>query len=326
MFRLTIGDVVEGIAAAMVAVRAGSWMKGAPENDGRSDVHAAVLEHRILAEIQLLANAGHILPRLSESGEQAPTGIPIEPNWYLTRDDVAIVRHSARGESPPRPGPLLDLDEWRASGRYTLAQAAEILAVEAREKYERILRRLKKAAADHELPMYAPGENLKFHYPPDIRPSAVRGFWEEVYWSDLNDWLNNYEKRISWRFPNPPIPSGESTVMNNSVVAPTKPSRRKRGDALAPLVKEAVQVAGCDTADVWALLFKWASQAEPKFPLLRAATGNLFFQNYDGEEQLATRKNITDRIYRSTRKPTALAVTKRLNQAEPRSKKRAKSR
>ena len=105
-------------------------------------------------------------------------------------------------------------------------------------------------------------------------------------------------------------------------ISPTH--RRKKGDWLSPLIKEAVETVGSETADVWALLLEWASLQQPKRPLRRVDAGKLIFENYDGEDQAVTRKNITDRIYRRIRAQT-IAANKTPKKPWGRPKSRAKS-
>jgi hypothetical protein len=108
-------------------------------NDVRGDLDAAIVEQRILADIQSLVAASHILPRLPQSGRRAPSGIPIDRSWYLTRDDLDKVKQYVRRDAQSKKDFLLELDEWRSSGRYTLAQAADVIEAEAGERYESIL-------------------------------------------------------------------------------------------------------------------------------------------------------------------------------------------
>jgi len=86
------------------------------------------------------------------------------------------------------------------SGRYTLEEAAEKLAAEAGERPEVILQKLKAAALNGSLPVHEPGRNARYEYGPG-QASQVHEFYEEAYWSDLNEWLNKHEPQIQFRFP-----------------------------------------------------------------------------------------------------------------------------
>lgn len=82
-----------------------------------------------------------------------------------------------------------------AAGRYTLQEAAELLAANAGGQAKRWLRKLKGAVEAGEVTVYQPGETDTY------RPKTVREFWEEAYGSDLNTWLDANERRTDWRFP-----------------------------------------------------------------------------------------------------------------------------
>jgi hypothetical protein len=82
-------------------------------------------------------------------------------------------------------------------GRYTLEDAAREIAVNAGADEKDILGGLIEAAAAGGLPVYRPGKQQRY------RPQVVRGFYEEAYWDDLNQWLGANEQRISWRFYEP---------------------------------------------------------------------------------------------------------------------------
>jgi hypothetical protein len=99
---------------------------------------------------------------------------------------------------------LAELTAYRATGRYTLKEAADHVAGEADEDYKAILARLRLAALKDELPMHLPDRKQKHDYGPDRhRLSIVSDVYEEAYWSDLNCWLAKYQPRICYRFPAP---------------------------------------------------------------------------------------------------------------------------
>ena len=90
----------------------------------------------------------------------------------------------------------------RRAGRYTLEEAALLIECEAGERFKTVLSRLQSAARAGELPMHNPGEMFRRYYSSE-NSSRVRGFYEEVYWDDLNRWLESFEPRVTWRFPEP---------------------------------------------------------------------------------------------------------------------------
>ena len=87
--------------------------------------------------------------------------------------------------------------EKQDAGRYTLGEAAAAIAEGAGERQEKILKKLIQSVKSGKLPVYAPGENIRY------QSDTVRDFYEEAYWNDLNQWLAENEPRISWRFPMP---------------------------------------------------------------------------------------------------------------------------
>jgi hypothetical protein len=94
--------------------------------------------------------------------------------------------------------------ERRAAGRYTLAEAAAWLAQHAGEREQVILGKLERAAKEHKLKTYGPGENATREYGEGTGQSrGVKTYYEEVCWDDLNAWLDTNEPRINLRFPDP---------------------------------------------------------------------------------------------------------------------------
>jgi hypothetical protein len=90
----------------------------------------------------------------------------------------------------------------KAAGRYTLAEAAAAISAGNEARYDQLLTSLKSAALAGELLMYYPGLQQTYHY-GDGRASRVRETYEEAYWDDFNAWLDNNERRIGFRFPEP---------------------------------------------------------------------------------------------------------------------------
>lgn len=99
------------------------------------------------------------------------------------------------------------------AGRYTLQEAAQLLGTEAGERVAVMLKKLMAAAEGGDLLVYAPGGNAKHEYGKGHAP-CVRDFYEEAFWNDLNAWLEKYETRITWRFPDPKATS--ATVANRA--------------------------------------------------------------------------------------------------------------
>jgi hypothetical protein len=112
--------------------------------------------------------------------------------------------------------------EKQAAGRYTLEEAAKLISDSNTGRFELILRKLMKAAQAHNLRTYLPGEQATNEYGEDEKAgqsSKVRDYYEQCYWSDINEWLAKYESRISYRFP---VPENEMPIASPAVAAPNQ--------------------------------------------------------------------------------------------------------
>ena len=89
------------------------------------------------------------------------------------------------------------------AGFYTIAEAVEVFK---READVNIHDHLIEAVRSGALPTYEPYSTKRYIYGKDKR---VRDFHEEVYWQDLNDWLEVNERLISYRLLDP---SGKRTA------------------------------------------------------------------------------------------------------------------
>lgn len=83
------------------------------------------------------------------------------------------------------------------AGFYTIAEAVEVVKREANVNiHEHLIEAVRSGA----LPTYEPNSTKRYIYGKDKR---IRDFHEEVYWQDLNNWLEVNERLISYRFPDP---------------------------------------------------------------------------------------------------------------------------
>lgn len=85
----------------------------------------------------------------------------------------------------------------RKSGRYTLEEAAYFVAFHGVASAQSILNGLMDTIALGELDIYEPALNSKY------KTNVVRPWSDEVYWSDLNNWLREHEPNIQCVFPSP---------------------------------------------------------------------------------------------------------------------------
>jgi len=83
------------------------------------------------------------------------------------------------------------------SGRYTLEEAAIKISTETGQSESEILESLLEAVRQDDLVVYKPGSDVIY------KPATVRGFYEEIYWDDLNNWMRTYLPRLNFSFPKP---------------------------------------------------------------------------------------------------------------------------
>ncbi|MDE3022688.1 MAG: hypothetical protein KGI54_12660 [Pseudomonadota bacterium] len=95
----------------------------------------------------------------------------------------------------------------QAEGRYTLKEAAEILEKEGEARDGQMLAKLMKAVESGELKAYWPGCKDRYS------GKQTQDNYEEVYWDELNEWLNEHEPRISFRFTKPENAASPGTPM-----------------------------------------------------------------------------------------------------------------
>lgn len=317
MTRWVIKDVAKGIAADTIAASSSDWMREGQNNDVRGSIKAAELEVQIRADIETLVDAGHIHPRIPDSNERAPKGVPLDPIYWLTRDDLEKVKQYVRGDAQSKQAFLEEFAERIATGRYTLAQAADLMDAEGSERYEHILERLKQAARNGELPMYEPGRNQRLQYRDSRLATAVRDFYEEAYWNDLNTWLETFDQRIPWRFPDPSKdilaspapPTNPSTGRESMAIIDSEEIRltdettpnmsQKRRDILDPPIDQAIASAGGhDRAAVFLKLKELALSGEPPFKGLVDEGGGLEYTDAKNKLRTFSQKSLSKRLKR----------------------------
>jgi hypothetical protein len=104
-----------------------------------------------------------------------------------------------------------DYIKKKSLGRYTIIEAALTLERNAGADPDAMIDKLKSSVINGEIDVYAPEKTDRY------TPDKVREYYEEVYWDDLNQWLKNNEKRITWKFPKP-----NSTTPSNTAKPPSK--------------------------------------------------------------------------------------------------------
>lgn len=88
-------------------------------------------------------------------------------------------------------------EERHTAGRYRLEEAADALDQHTGTSAKDWLGKLEKAVLEDHLLVYRPGEQARY------RPKAVRAYYDEAYWDDLNAWLKANEPRVKFQFAEP---------------------------------------------------------------------------------------------------------------------------
>ncbi len=145
----------------------------------------------------------------------------IRPTWSLR----ALVENVGIGGVPFNMRRAVALASQQSAkfsaGRYTLAEAAAYVARIASEREEAALESLVESALSGQLPMYAPGELL----PSIVRDrAAIRAFYEEVYWDDLNQWMSRRAPRLRCAFP-PPMNGADDPDVGEARAQRAEPHR-----------------------------------------------------------------------------------------------------
>lgn len=100
-----------------------------------------------------------------------------------------------------------------STGRYVLTEAAKKISDATNELKSAVYDCLAQAMLDGSLPVYPLGSKLRY-YPK----SAYNTLPQEVYWDDLNKWLDSNQPHLDFRFPlgNPMSDSTAETSSKHS--------------------------------------------------------------------------------------------------------------
>ena len=192
-----------------------------------------------------------------------------DATWELTENEVDLLAAYLRPIANRKCIEAGQDAERRNAGRYTLREAADAISAGTGERRKTVLARLIAAARHYELPMYEPGSDFQCHYPEPYRASAVRDFYEEARWNELNSWLEKYERHIHYRFRAPSAPPLAQAAASPAGIPMTplgaaKPKARR--DILDPAIDKAIERAGSlDIPSVWLKLKEFALEGEPPF-------------------------------------------------------------
>ncbi|WP_322092623.1 hypothetical protein [Paraburkholderia bannensis] len=128
-------------------------------------------------------------------------------------------------------------EERRIEGRYTLQDAAQILEKHTGTSAQDWLAKFEPAVRDGELVVHRPGEQARY------LPKTVRAYYDEVYWDDLNKWLNAHEPRVKFRFEEPDTRKPVSFVSAEDLIPRTAKSREPDAAVASVLATNKAEIA-----------------------------------------------------------------------------------
>jgi hypothetical protein len=209
-------EVVEEAAVRILNASRDQW-EGNVHREGRQEIARAFIEGHVLDHLRKLVTSGEIVPR-NPNGDLPLTGsldfgFASDLHWKITTGDAAklyldinnhpiqdleaaVANAAQKSESNLRIR-AANLAAKNAAGRYTLGEAAALIATNTGERESAVLAELQSAVKEGKLTVHEPGRNLPY------RPTTVRKFYEEAHWNDLNTWLDGIKFRNPWRFPKP---------------------------------------------------------------------------------------------------------------------------
>lgn len=109
----------------------------------------------------------------------------------------------------------------RADGRYTLREAAKEIARNGRGDWLDMANRLKDDCASDKLKFFKPGSTLSCKL--SSKPPLMHPYYLEIYWCDLNAWIEKNEPYITFRFPAPATATERNSAASMSPEAQSGP-------------------------------------------------------------------------------------------------------
>ena len=105
--------------------------------------------------------------------------------------------------------------------RYNLEKAAYLIAKGIGENPSTVLEGLAASVEKRDLRVYRPGRQLAY------LPRIVRAYYEEIFWDDLNKWLDRETRGVCWRFTIPNENSQSGPKRQDSGLPFQSPPTRK---------------------------------------------------------------------------------------------------
>jgi|SRR5579859_762410 len=299
--RVVIRDLVDRISEATADRRPEKWQHATDPDPIRRTIVAAMSAHGwpadgipgVLDFICTEIESGRVATQSAFNDLPCRDVALVRANpaqWYITpdaerhilqaiADAVGRTQERVRGRAAQTEKQRM---EKEAAGRYTLEEAATLIATNTGERESAVLDELMSAVKEGKLTVHEPGRNLPY------LPTTVRKFYEEAYWNDLNAWLDGINFRNPWRFP------------KLAPAAAQIKSSAQRRDILDQPIGVAIEKAGSDeTADVWLQLREIALISTPPFTgVPRKPDGALGYTDAQGKVTWLTKKALGKRLAR----------------------------
>ena len=172
-------------------------------------------------------------------------------------------------------------------GQYTLSDAAMAIELHTKAEAKVTVKNLIKAVKKEELKMYDPITNQRYQYGKGYN-LGVRDLEEVTTYSELNNWLDENEPLLNWRFPEPQSSDNRHELTNKPAIA-TKESSQDADDEFVKLFDPVGinELEKMFSTEKWEL---WADKAKAN-GLVSARVGRSKFNPYLAALWMLNKKN-----------------------------------
>ncbi|WP_071461837.1 hypothetical protein [Polynucleobacter asymbioticus] len=183
---------------------------------------------------------------------------------------------------------LQSQNTWKdKQGRYTIDEAIEAIN-------SKLLGEVNISVLKDDLKRYIQSGGIVMYEPGKTSPMplnhVVRAFYEEAYWSDLNNWLSSNFSKVDYRFIDP------ANKSKNGKTYTHKPMQRYRAlsELIEPTVKKLLKINPYAKPTARQLVECW--KKEKPAGLDEILVEEIVFTNSKGDEQRATMIQISNAI------------------------------
>ncbi len=159
---------------------------------GSSGIRGAAIEAEHKKLIEKIVMEGGLVPRNQYTKIQEPFAIGAQLRGSVISVDELRDYVSRFGITVEVNEPALK------EGRYTLEDAARIMSEGCDEEEKNLIEKTTQAVANNHLKIYKPGSKAAYEPTRNAWPH-----YDEVYWDELNEWIEKELPRVDWRFPPP---------------------------------------------------------------------------------------------------------------------------